>query len=124
MKTVRYTGTSHIRSLVKGDFTDNGVDDQSAIKVAGPNHPNPRRDKLQTTVEVSDKAADWLIEAEEFELVKSPEEANQYDNLTLGQLQAEVDRRNDDRDDNLIARNGTKATLIERLLADDANAID
>lgn len=44
---------------------------------------------------------------------------------TVAELQAEIDRRNEGRDDETrLPRNGTKAELTERLAADDAALTD
>jgi hypothetical protein len=51
----------------------------------------------------------------------SDNRSDEYDDMTKVQLAEEISRRNDDRDeDEQISPNGTKAQLIERLRAVDA----
>lgn len=67
-KRVRYTGDAGIRVLSAHDFKNVGVEDQGQIKVAGVN----LHDKSQapSVVEVSDAAADYLVNNEQFALVE------------------------------------------------------
>lgn len=68
-KTVRYTGLSGIREIGAADFKNVGVEDQGLIRVAGANLHNNRKN-LPREVEVSDAAAAYLVEHEDFELVE------------------------------------------------------
>lgn len=73
-KTVRYTGDAGIRKISAADFKSVGVEDQNQIEIAGVNlRDRARRNKLGTEVDVSEAAAKYLTENEDFEPVeKSP----------------------------------------------------
>lgn len=64
MPKLKYLGPSHFREIGKADFTSVGVD-QTAIKVARHDlFPEQKDKKYDDSVEVSQEAADWLLENE------------------------------------------------------------
>jgi hypothetical protein len=80
MKTVRYTGLSSVREVSAHDFKSNGVENQGLIRVRGRNaitSRNVKTGRLPETIEVSDEAADMLVNGGDFEVVETataPEE--------------------------------------------------
>lgn len=62
MTTLKYTGTAHFREIGKADLTRHGVDNQGAFKVARHDiFPEHNWKNYDTTVDVSDEAAEWLL---------------------------------------------------------------
>lgn len=78
MQTVRYTGTAGVREISSNDFKSVGVEDQNLIRVRGANLMDEQlRREIDDTVEVSEAAAKYLIENEDFELVEKTPSSSQ-----------------------------------------------
>lgn len=110
--TVEYTGGAHVRTITKANFTSVGVEDQGAIKVAGRNHPNPARARLERTVAVSDAAADWLVANEEFAIVETTADA--AGEMTAAELRDALAAAH-------LPTSGTKTEMAQRLAEHQAS---
>lgn len=75
MRKLKYVGSAQVseRNFSKADFTDNGIEDQGAVKFN-------RRNRF--TEEVSDEAADLLMETGEFEEVETPKKESSTTSTT------------------------------------------
>ena len=114
---VAYKGRADRRTFSEEDFTRHDVTDQGAVAFDRSNN---------FTADISEAAAELLKKlGEPIEVVDGQselelDEGRSYEDMTKKELLAEIDRRNEDRDEeDHLPTSGVKADLVLVLEEDD-----